>query len=438
MQLSWQLFLFGDFCLLDPLGLPVRLANRKVEGVLAVLALHRQFGMERDELAEIVWPQRPLENQRASLRQALVQLKRAVGDENVEASRSHLRLSSKLSLTCDYDLPELRRANGFMPGHEGEWFDQIRYEGPRDEEAQDRKTPTVVTHFSETLNWMAMHDPRGMFELLKASKSLAKGLRFGNLLRLITLTERSRVYEGWSLFWRGASENDLQLCANLLRSSLKEAKKDNDLVLASEVCLELGKVYSRLGFPERADKICTIAETVAMRLQTRSAKSNFFRLKGTLLAHRGDLAGLEFLRRAEDLTDDVIEKASALSARAFFEGSLGLFEQSRMTLELVERVGFDLGHHRINVSSLMAKAQLLTAGGSFQQAAPELEKIAGYCYSSGNAQFGVYAEELMAKMFHLHGDRALAREKLTSARQARKGSQMATTPLEERRIAVFS
>src|SRR5579862_3762850 len=121
MEGTWQLFLYGDFRLFDGSGERVPLPTSKVEGLLAVLAAHRRFGIDRDEAAEILWPGRPLETQRANLRQALSQLRKAIGAASIDSSRTHLRLVDQLQLACDLDLPDKRRSDAFMPGHEGEW-----------------------------------------------------------------------------------------------------------------------------------------------------------------------------------------------------------------------------------------------------------------------------------------------------------------------------
>src|ERR1700761_5147537 len=123
---QWTLHLFGRFKLSDPLGLECKLPNRKVEGLFAVLAMTRRLGIGRDELAQILWPDRPLENQRANLRQALAQLRKAIGEESIESSRSHIRLSSFFRLASDHTVSNLRRPGGFMPGHEGDWFEEFR------------------------------------------------------------------------------------------------------------------------------------------------------------------------------------------------------------------------------------------------------------------------------------------------------------------------
>jgi hypothetical protein len=62
---KWQLQLFGTFRLVDPVGTPITLSSRKVEGLLAILAIEREHGVSRDKIAEILWPGRPLDVQRA-------------------------------------------------------------------------------------------------------------------------------------------------------------------------------------------------------------------------------------------------------------------------------------------------------------------------------------------------------------------------------------
>src|SRR5262249_31448724 len=123
----WQLRVYGGFSLASPTGEWVRLPDRKTEGLLAILALNREFGVQRQDAANILWPGRE-PNNLANLRQALAVWRRVLGAEAIEASTTHCRLASDFELRSDYEDVALRGEGGFMPGHEGEWFDDVRFE----------------------------------------------------------------------------------------------------------------------------------------------------------------------------------------------------------------------------------------------------------------------------------------------------------------------
>lgn len=424
---AWQLQLYGDFSLRDPAGQLVRLADRKVEGLLAVLAVHRDYGIDRADVAEILWPSRSPANL-VNLRQALSVLRRTLGEGSIEASRRHCRLSSDLHLESDCE-NELNRRGGFMPGHSGDWFDALR------EEAGDAATPprSVVSSFFETLQWFAVHDRRGMHSLLRARASLTRGVLYSDLLDLLRAAPDDGASTGWSAYWQGTAENDLEKCAGLLRNSLREAKRSGDLALASDACLELGKVYSRTGRVDKALRICDIADSVAACSEERTHKANALRLRGTVLVHWQDqAAGLAMLRRTEELIDDPIEQAVLKSSRAFFEASAHRFDAACRTVD--EAIG-QMGHLRFDLTSSLTQVLLKIASGPRDRAIAELTPLVQRYYSLGATQFGVYAEEILAKLLCLEGERAVAKERLVSARHSRTGAQMVVTRLEALRVA---
>jgi DNA-binding SARP family transcriptional activator len=73
-----SLRLFGGFqARLEP-GRPLTLPTRKAQALLAYLALRPDPAHHRDSLAALLWPDRPDEQARASLRHALYELRKAL------------------------------------------------------------------------------------------------------------------------------------------------------------------------------------------------------------------------------------------------------------------------------------------------------------------------------------------------------------------------
>ncbi len=430
---AWELHLFGAFQLLDPNGEPVRLQTRKVEGLLGLIAMNRSLGVSRDELCEILWPDRPLEVQRASLRQALTQLRRSLGNEAVESSRSHCRIAHGFPLRCDYDEPELRTGDGFMPGHEGDWFDEMRFDGLEieDEGAQQ----TVVGSFTQTLNWFAVNDPRGLFSLLRARSSLTRGIAPADMLRMLDKAGARVESQGWVAYWRGCSEDDLYHCAALLENALKHARVNEDWELATEVCLELGKVYSRTGRIEDVKRIVAMADALATDKRAPVAKMNAIRLRGTVLMHWGDQRrGLGLLERSESFIDDPIDASLVQAVRAFYTASAGLDDQASKVLEQPLASSKETGHLRTGVLCAFTECLLSARGSGVRLVHPELAGLCSKIYGYGWTQFGVYADEMLAKAFNLSGDKDLATVHLKSAARGRRGSNMVRTPMESKLV----
>lgn len=75
----YSLHLFGPMQLTDPAGRPLRVPPGKLQGLLAYLAYRPGHQVERGELAELLWGERPAGQARHSLSQALTMLRKAVG-----------------------------------------------------------------------------------------------------------------------------------------------------------------------------------------------------------------------------------------------------------------------------------------------------------------------------------------------------------------------
>ena len=93
-----QLKLFGQF---EVQGIsPADLANAKVRGLLARLALSEPAGETRDRLTTLLWGSRFQKQADQSFRQALAQLRRAVGSETILVNEQFVKLSP-LRIICD-------------------------------------------------------------------------------------------------------------------------------------------------------------------------------------------------------------------------------------------------------------------------------------------------------------------------------------------------
>ena len=424
--------MFGDFRLLDPSGAIVSLPSRKVEGLLAILAVNHRMGIDRDEAAEILWPGKPVDAQRTSLRQALSQLRRALGDGSIETSRSHCRLGSGFIFTSDCT-QTTGREGGFMPGHAGEWFETVRSEVDWDGAPTGEAPTSVVEGFAQTLRWLAESDPRLMVTLLRSSGSLIKGIGPSDLIPMLGLADRSMAGQGWVTYWRGASENSLRRSAKLLELALDEARRDSDKELASEVVLELGKVFARTGRVEDAKRMLHLGEDLASKSRSLAVAANAARLKGVFLSHWGDpFQGILAFERAEDLIDNPLDRATVQSSRAFFEAAAGLDAKAQETIRWPARLEQATGHGRIRLSCLMVETLLKTHDSGLHASSPDFEALSSESHALGFSQFGVYADELVAKAHLRSGNRKAASERIAAAHKARRVSEMARTPFEQR------
>ena len=159
------------------------------------------------------------------------------------------------------------------------------------------------------------------------------------------------------------------------------------------------------------------------------------RLRGTVQfqwhePEGGDAA----LRKLESELDSPLELASITNMRAFFEASMGWYSRAEATHKRALKVARESGHFRIDILSATTSALLTAAGGRRAEALRLLEKLAAKYYAEDCSQFGVYAEEIGAKLHLLEGDKAAARQIWQSASRERVRSRMSVTPLEARRV----
>ena len=98
-----QIRLLGGFEASLGDGKPLALKGRKTQALLAVLAVSPGTALSREKLTNILWSDRGDEQARGSLRQALAELRRALGEDDslyVVADRDSVMLETK-HLDCD-------------------------------------------------------------------------------------------------------------------------------------------------------------------------------------------------------------------------------------------------------------------------------------------------------------------------------------------------
>lgn len=96
---SVRLYLLGPFRV-ERDSQPVRLPTRKLESLLAYLALHPE-PHTREKLATLLWGDTPDAQARASLRNALPTLRRYLGDDLLLVDREAVQLNPKSALWVD-------------------------------------------------------------------------------------------------------------------------------------------------------------------------------------------------------------------------------------------------------------------------------------------------------------------------------------------------
>lgn len=438
LEEPWTISLFGEFCLTSPSGGTVKLANRKAEAMLAMLVVNRLHGVSRNHAAQTLWPTKSASAQSQNLRQVLTLLRKTLGPEAIIGDRSHCQLGSSFEFESDFE--DTTRPPGliFMPGHEGEWFDDIRVVSEL-EPANEEPVSRVLSGYVSVLEHLCNEDPGAMFGVMRESHDLAYGLRCDDVLRLTRRARPTPEWAGWRSYWLGSGENDLTLCAQLLEHALDESDIKRDSALAVYAVFELGKVYSRLGKVDRARELCSISKDLATKADFNRARSYYLRLKGTVLVHWGDAEqGLKVLESAESWIREG-ELARAKTTRAFFEASLGNVDRARKIVAEAKRLALESEQGPLlGVVAGCAEALVDIHEGNWAKGQEKLATIADEASAAGLSQFVVYAEELRSRLFTLDGDFLQASNHAKIAKRERLASQMAVTKLERTRLALIS
>ena len=87
VQPKFQVRMFGGLELIGPDGIALSPPRRILRALIALLALAPPAGWPRDELTNLLWGERDTEQARASLRQALAELRRIMGSSSLSTDR---------------------------------------------------------------------------------------------------------------------------------------------------------------------------------------------------------------------------------------------------------------------------------------------------------------------------------------------------------------
>lgn len=96
-KLPITITLTGPVTFRDGSGTEIRGLSRRAQAMLAFLSLQPGQKAERGLLADLLWSDRPEEQARASLRQELSALRRALPSAVIEADRQSVRLCTTAS-----------------------------------------------------------------------------------------------------------------------------------------------------------------------------------------------------------------------------------------------------------------------------------------------------------------------------------------------------
>jgi len=433
MTSGWKIHLFGKFRLVDPCQRVIELKSRRLEALLAVLVVESPRGVSRSDLTQLLWPK---SESKHGLRQAIYELKALLGAEMILSTPSWCRLSEQFNFESDYQNPSLRDSSVFLPGAEGEWFEAQRLESELQTPTREASRDPIFT----SLKWLAHWDEKSFFQLLQTSPNLVRGIDFSELKELVQIAnQKAPEVRGWSLYWKGVAEEDLSVCAGYLVQAFEHARLCQDNGLASEVALELGKVYARLAKAKHAYRVCQIAADIADHSHTAQAKANSLRIRGTVNCYFGESPkGILDLELSERHVEDTLGRALSRMSRAYFMASVGRTEEALDLLDQLSIETYGLQHVRIASNERIVKAIAMFHSRTGDWGMGLMQSTLEESIRTGFTQHGVCAAELIAQIHKFRGELETASQFLGYAAQGRSVSRAVKTPLEFHRESLLT
>lgn len=216
---AYRLRILGSFELHDGAGTPIRLPTRKAEALLAYLALASGRAPARDTLTALLWGDASEQNARASLRQTLSLLGKALGNNAIEAQGRSISLAEgaleidavELDRCSTGAAPEaMQRAAELYRGDllAGLAINEIAFEDwllPERERLRDRAIDVLA-------RLVALHNERG-----ESEQAIQAALRLLAIDPLEEITHRTlmRLYADQGR--RAAALRQYQVCVDVLQ-----------------------------------------------------------------------------------------------------------------------------------------------------------------------------------------------------------------------------
>lgn len=325
-----------------------------------------------------------------------------------------------------------------MPGHIGEWFDDLR-SGEVDENYDPSSVGLPISDFAKTLEWLAANSPANMYGVMREALHLTQGLPSAHAIRLLNIAGKDAKHANWRdyyLTYFGHGVSELEGTSRAYSRVLKRAMANEDYALAVESAYHLSATLLVQGNYGEAAKAVAACHFCASKVREPQLMAKASSIRGVLLMHLGNVTeGLIELEGSELSLGNEFAVAHAQALRAFMETSKGLHTRSLETVKAPAILAQASGHHRLglmcSVTSSHAMAGLGNSEGSLKIILPEVENLEGKEASF----FLPYAHEMAASAQLLCGYEKMAEASLQKARDARELRRMPYTNLDRSRIA---
>ncbi len=428
---TWRLQLLGRFHLISSEGRDVTPTNRKVQALLAILALHTDQGVAREELGRILWPEMPADKRDNNLRQTLARARAVVGPENIDSNRSLCCISSHFRIEVDVcngqDAPE----KGFMPGFEGEWFEKFR-RGSR------QHSTLLISSFCQMLDWLAVHDPARMLGLMRENLGMTIGLGLDDRRRILTSVKEDLALPGWLTFFRaGLLDEGYTSAEAQFHEVLRTAESKGDLVLGVQASAQLCICAMLQSKFHEAQAYANLCSALASKSNDKAVIPTSIQVQGMALLHRGRQAeGFALLERAEQEYKQYLDSVIIRCLRGYYLATYGHYTEADQCMEIPRKVRDETGHGLIRLICGLADAQIVSHSQDVKEALHHHQKVMEWSEAFHDRRFTVVSTEEVAMTYLKLGEVPLAKQSAVAAKRLRKSMAMTYTPWDQMRLAL--
>lgn len=436
----WRIQYFGKFEIWTPSGEPSRTPTIKAKAVIALLAMHRKYGMSRVELGNALWPDASPNKRRDSVKQAISAARKLIGETYLEAQVLNCRLTDDFSVETDLDA---NLSGPFMPGFEGEWFECVRRQFD-DAPSVEIESRSAFSGFESLLKWYAANDPEQMYELMRADVYLM--LTFGAtfLADLLGTVEAQKPVlkrlQGWDCYWKGYAllSRDLERALSLFRMAANIGRERDDRLLASESVIWAGYTNLLLGRDKEARRLADLGTQMAASMHDKVLEARMRNLSGTADLHLGRTkeAVAQLLSTNDAFMGNRLEWAQHVALCGLYYACDCKGDEAERLLAAPKQVAVETGLLRLNLICDLADAHINLCSGKYADAALKFEQVQTLAEGAEAAHFEVYALEGHAVADWLGRDKDTSLAHLNAARRLRAKTKMSYTRWDRSRLRV--
>ncbi len=408
---GWSIRLDDGIALLNPQGKLIPLAYRKVGELLVTLLRTPGRASPRGNLGAVLWPTSGAATQTTNLRQAIKNLRDAIGAENVAADRFDCGLAD--TFLCSIDA-------------------QIESDQP----------PDWLRGWLSFLEALSYSSPEQFFGAIQANIDLICDLPTPQLSVLVDRAASGlrspHGMDGWKSFVLGSmSLGEVPKANSHFLAAAKHSANAADSDLFSRSAFWLSACEILRGRIERADELATEALSSAKR---RSApnESRLSAARATAFLHMGRFAESRDIMAGASVTEGttVFEHDQREALRAFYLATSG-YEGEAM--RLIENLRRNSTHHssgRVGILTDLASVAV-EAACTPRLVVETIDTRIRTLKAAGQHHFALYAIETLVSALARCNLQQEARTKFLESRRIRRQLGITYSAWDMRRLAPF-